>query len=188
MAQGGKVKFVAKIITIIDRINSAVGKCTAWLSGVLVLVVCYDVFTRYFLKKSSIAIFELEWHIFSILFLLAAAYTLKCDSHVRVDVFYSRFSPKVKAAINLIGSIIFLIPFCILIIWASKNFVLMSYNLMETSPDPGGLPYRYILKLMIPVGFSFILLQGVSLTLRSFCELIDYPVNDNDSEKEQENA
>ena len=182
------MKFVAQIITIIDRFNSAVGKCTAWLSGVLVLVVCYDVFTRYFLKKSSIAIFELEWHIFSVLFLLAAAYTLKTDNHVRVDVFYSRFTPKTKAAVNLIGSLLFLLPFCILIIWASKNFVLMSYNLKETSPDPGGLPYRYLLKLMIPVGFSFVLLQGVSLILSSFCTLIDYPLDENGSTEERKNA
>lgn len=182
------MKFIAWIISAIDRFNTAVGKCTAWLSAVLVLVVCYDVFTRYFLKKSSIAIFELEWHIFSVLFLIAAAYTLKNDSHVRVDVFYSRFSPKLKAAINLLGTVIFLIPFCVLVIWASKNFVLMSYNLNETSPDPGGLPYRFLLKLMIPVGFSFILLQGISLTLSSICKLIDYPLDGDQPDKEQDDA
>lgn len=182
------MNIILRIISIIDRLNTAVGKCTAWLSGVLVLVVCYDVFTRYFLKKSSIAIFELEWHIFSILFLLAAAYALKTDSHVRVDVIYSRLSPKARAAINLFGSLFLLLPFCLLVIWASKNFVLMSYNLRETSPDPGGLPYRYLLKLMIPVGFSFVLLQGVSLTLSSLCTLLDYPLDGDHPDKEQDNA
>lgn len=171
------MKFIHTIVKGIDGLNSWVGQATAWLSTLLVLVVCYDVFTRYFLRKSSVAVQELEWHIFAVLFLVAAAYTLKVDGHVRVDVLYTRMSPTGKAWINLIGSLAFLIPFAILIIGTSKTFVSMSWAIQETSPDPGGLPYRYLLKAMIPLGFSLVLLQGLSLALRSFCTIIGRPVD-----------
>lgn len=172
------MKIIGSIVRLIDSLNEWVGKCTSWLSTILVLVVCYDVFTRYFLRKSSVAVQELEWHIFAVLFLVAAAYTLKADSHVRVDVFYSLFSPRGKAWVNLFGSLVFLIPFAILIIWTSKGFISMSWMIQETSPDPGGLPYRYALKAMIPFGFSLVLLQGISLALRSFCTVIGRPLSE----------
>lgn len=172
------MKVIGSIVRLIDGLNNWIGNWTSWLSTILVLVVCYDVFTRYFLRKSSVAVQELEWHIFAVLFLVAAAYTLKEDSHVRVDVFYTLLSPRGKAWINLLGSLIFLIPFAILIIWTSKGFINMSWAIQETSPDPGGLPYRYILKAMIPFGFSLVLLQGISLALKSFCTVIGRPLNE----------
>jgi TRAP-type mannitol/chloroaromatic compound transport system permease small subunit len=110
---------------------------------------------------------ELEWHCFAIIFLLGAASTLKHDKHVRVDVFYERFSEKKKAIINLTGSILFLIPFASLVIWSSLDFVKNSFLIHESSPDPGGLPARYILKACIPLGFFFLLLQAVSLASKS---------------------
>ncbi|MBN2791707.1 MAG: TRAP transporter small permease subunit [Desulfuromonadales bacterium] len=183
------MKVIHAIVRAIDRLNEWVGTATSWLSTLLVVVVCYDVFTRYFLRKSSVAVQELEWHIFAVLFLIAAAYTLKQDSHVRVDVFYTLMSPRGQAWINMLGGIIFLIPFCILILWTSKNFISMSWAVREISPDPGGLPYRYALKAMIPIGFSLILLQGIALTLRSFCTVIGRPMEDSDQQvKEQQHA
>lgn len=172
------MKLIYLIIRLIDGINTKIGHAISWLSTLLVLVVCYDVFTRYFLRKSSVGVQELEWHIFAVLFLIAAAYTLKEDSHVRVDVFYTLLSPRGQAWINLIGGIIFLVPFTLLVIWASKNFVSMSWAIQETSPDPGGLPYRYLLKAMVPVGFSLILIQGIAMILRSFCTVIGRPIED----------
>ncbi len=150
-------------IRFVNRLNEKIGTSIAWLTSALVLVVCYDVFTRYFLKKSSVAVQEVEWHLFAIIFLLAAAYSLKHDKHVRVDIIYARLTAKKKAWINLIGSLLFLIPFCLLVIWSSENFVINSFKFRETSPDPGGLPARYILKSAIPVGFLLILLQGLAL-------------------------
>ena len=150
-----------------DKFISKSGQVIFWLTALLVLLVCYDVFTRYFLRSSSVAVQELEWHIFAIIFLLGAAYTLKTDNHVRVDVFYSKFSDRGKAWVNLFGTIIFLIPFCLLLIFASKNFVLNSFNIAETSPDPGGLPARFMLKSIIPIAFLLILLQSLSLLFQS---------------------
>ena len=179
------MKFVHLIIRLIDGLNTRIGHAISWLSTILVLVVCYDVFTRYFLRKSSVGVQELEWHIFAVLFLLAAAYTLKEDGHVRVDVFYTLLSPRGQAWINLLGGIIFLIPFSILVIWASKGFVGMSWAIQETSPDPGGLPYRYLLKAMVPAGFGLILLQGISMILRSFCTVIGRPLEDSEKKEEE---
>lgn len=156
-----------KIAAGIDRLNEGVGRFVAWFTTLLVLVVCYDVVTRYLLNKSSIAVQELEWHIFAIIFLLAAAYTLKHDRHVRVDVIYVRFSPRAKAWVNFLGSLIFLIPFAILVIVTAKNFVANSFLIRETSPDPGGLPARYLLKACIPLGFFLVLLQGIALMFHS---------------------
>jgi len=151
-----------KYIRIVDRLNEKVGQFVAWLTTVLVLVVFYDVILRYVFAKGNIAMQELEWHIFSMIFLLGAAYTLKIGGHVRVDIVYVKFSEKTKAWINLIGAFLFLIPFSVIVIYATKDFILNSWAVQEVSPDPGGLPARYVLKAMIPLGFFLLILQGVA--------------------------
>ncbi|NOX37515.1 MAG: TRAP transporter small permease subunit [Calditrichaeota bacterium] len=157
-----------RLLEKIDRINEAIGHGVSWLTTALVLVVCYDVFTRYLLKKSSVAVQELEWHIFATIFLLAAAYALKHDRHVRVDVIYARLSPLAQAWINFAGTLLFLLPFSLMVIWSSYNFVEASFRLRETSPDPGGLPARYILKAFIPLGFFLVFLQGLVMAWQAW--------------------
>lgn len=161
------MKILYSYIRFADRLSERVGTGIMWLTTALVLVVCCDVFTRYVLKRSSVAVQELEWHLFSLIFLIGAAYTLKHDKHVRVDVLYSRFSPRAQAWVNLAGSLLFLIPFCCMVIWSSHPFVASAYRLGETSPDPGGLPARWVLKAAIPLGFALLLIQGLALAFRS---------------------
>ena len=158
-----------------DALNEKVGFGVSWLTSLLVLVVCYDVFTRYLLRNSIVAVQELEWHLFSVIFLVGAAYTLKHNRHVRVDVFYTRFSEQTRAWIDFTGSLIFLIPLCILAIWTSRTFVVTSYMIGETSPDPGGLPARFVLKSAIPIGFALLLLQGVALAASSLLKALGDP-------------
>ena len=158
---------IKKFIKYIDIFNNKLGTFVSWFTGILVITVCFDVFTRYFLQSSFVALQELEWHFFSIIFLLGAAYTLQTDNHVRVDVFYSKFSKKNKAIVNLLGTVLFFIPFCLLVIYSSKNFVLQSFQIGETSPDPGGLPARYILKSVLPISFLFLFLQALALFFKS---------------------
>lgn len=150
----------------IDKINEAIGRLFSWLTTLLMLVICFDVLMRYVFSSSSAALTETEWHLFAAIFMLGAAYTLKYDKHVRVDVFYTNFSEKGKAWVNLIGTIIFLFPFCYVVIRSSVPFVVNSFNVLETSPDPGGLPARYIIKSVIPIGFSLLMLQGISVVLK----------------------
>lgn len=169
------MNFLQQYIRLVDGLNEIIGRGVIWLSSVLVLVVCYDVFTRYILKTSSVAVQELEWHLFALLFLIAAAYSLKHDRHVRVDVFYLKFSERGKAWVDFLGSLIFLVPFCIVTILASQHFVLNSFRIGETSPDPGGLPVRYLLKSAIPAGFFLLMLQALSLSFRSLLTLLGKP-------------
>jgi len=170
------VKFILMLVRWIDGLNDKIGYLVSWLTTLMVLVVCFDVVTRYMLNESMVAVQELEWHIFAVIFLVGAAFTLKEDGHVRVDVFYTRMSPRKKALIDFVGCLFFLIPFSILVIWTSKMFVQMSWMVHEGSPNPGGLPGRYLLKAAIPAGFVLVLLQGIALALRSFCTLIGKPL------------
>ena len=114
------MKSARAYVRFADWLNEKVGVGVSWLTTVLVVVVCYDVFTRYLLKSSLVAVQELQWHLFALIFLIGAAYTLKYDKHVRVDVFYSRFSDRGKAWVNFLGSVLFLIPFCLVVMWSSR--------------------------------------------------------------------
>lgn len=165
------ILFLEKFAEKIELFSEKVGKGISWLTFILVILVCYDVVSRYLFMSSSVAVQELQWHLFALIFLLAAAYTLKYDEHVRVDVIYSRFSKKTQAIINIVGAVLFLIPFCLLIIYASRNFVFTSFQMNETSPDPGGLPARYILKAILPISFFFVLFQGIAMIIRSSIQI-----------------
>ncbi len=156
---------------IIDKLIKHIGQVISWLTLLLVLVIVVDVFLRYVFNTTSAASFELEWHLFAAIFLLGAAYTLQNDKHVRVDVFYHRFSESGKAWVNLIGTVFLLLPFCVVAFWESLSFVSSSHAVLETSPDPGGLPARYIIKSAIPLGFFLLGLQGISVVLKSISKI-----------------
>jgi TRAP-type mannitol/chloroaromatic compound transport system permease small subunit len=170
------MQFLKTICTWIDAINERVGNAVSWATLLLVVVTFTDVVMRYFFNTSYVFTQELEWHVFAFIFLMGAGYTLKVDGHVRVEVFYGRLSEKGKAWVNLIGVLFFLIPSCVLFIKTSIPFVEISFMIMEGSPDPGGIPYRFLLKSCIPVGYALILLQGISLGITSFLEVIGFSV------------
>ena len=163
--------------TRIDRFSDGVGRAVSWLVLAMVLLVSYDVTMRYVFSSGSVALQELEWHLFSIIFLLGAAYTLEHDDHVRLDLFYSsRFMNDYRRAwVNLIGTLCFLIPFAVLIIVSSYPFVQQSYLHMESSPDPGGLPYRWLLKAAIPLGFVLLMVQGIGEAAKSLRRILERP-------------
>jgi len=161
------MKALSSYIRFVNKTNEIMGKYFAWLTTVMVLVVVYDVILRYAFNISSVGMQELEWHIFAVSFLMGVPYALLKNEHVRVDLFYSRFSQKQKAWIDFFGTLIFLIPFVLVVIYTSINYVENSILLNESSPDPGGLPMRYILKSFIPLSFFFLLLQGISLLFKS---------------------
>jgi len=162
-------RILDRVARTISWISEWVGRLSAWLVVALILLVCYDVTMRYAFHDGSVALQELEWHLFALIFLFGAAYTLKHDEHVRVDVFYQAnwMTPKRRAAVNLFGCLFLLLPFCCLMIYSSIPFVEQAYQWNEASPDPGGLPYRWLLKAMIPFGFVLLTLQGVALAIDS---------------------
>ena len=156
------------LITGIDKFTETTGRTVSWLVLGMVLLISYDVTMRYVFQQGSVALQELEWHLFALVFLLGGAYTQKHDEHVRVDILYlSRFvSDRSRAWINIAGTLLFLFPFCILILITSWPFVENAFYYMEGSPDPGGLPYRFILKGAILLAFVLIMLQGLSDLLK----------------------
>ncbi len=161
------MNFLQRFCGWIDTLNEWVGRGTGWVAFGLVVVVFTDVLMRYAFNTSFVFVQELEWQLFAFIFLIGAGYTLLYDGHVRVDIIYQRYGPKGKAWTNLLGVVLFLVPGCLMIIETSGHFALRSWLMGEGSPDPGGIPYRFIVKGFIPVGFSLLLLQGVSLGLRS---------------------
>lgn len=156
-----------KIVQMCSSVNEWIGKNTAWLTTILMLFICYDVVMRYLLDETSVWIIELEWHLFALIFLFGAGYTLKYDRHVRVDLFYAKWSEQTKAWVNLIGSLFLLGPWCYIIAATAYYYTLNSYMINETSPDPGGLPARYLIKGAIVLGFFFLFLQALALVAQS---------------------
>lgn len=164
--------FFKKVCRFIDALNEWVGKAVSWVTFLLVLVVFTDVVMRYAFKTSYVFTQELEWQLFSFIFLVGAGYTLLHDGHVRVDIVYQQLSPKGRAWVNLIGVLFFLIPGCIMVISTSSSFAYTAWSVGEGSPDPGGIPYRFIIKSAIPLGFVLLLLQGVSMGIKSLFEIL----------------
>ena len=156
------MRFIEKFVNAVDSVSDKIGRFVGWLTTSMVLIVFYDTVMRYAFNKGNVALQELEWHLFAVVFLIGAAYTLKEGGHVRVDILFINFSRKTKAWVDLVGTIVFLIPFCIMLIFATEKFVANSWAVREISPDPGGLPARYVLKAMIPLGFFLLIFQGLS--------------------------
>ena len=162
----------------IDGLNETVGRVVSWVTLLLVLVVFVDVVMRYLFKTTFVFTQELEWHLFAFIFLIGAGYTLLHDGHVRVDIIYQRLSPKGRAWVNLIGVIFFLIPGCWLVISTSWKFVGNSFSMLEGSPDPGGIPYRFIVKGTMTVGYVLLLLQGISMGLNALLQVLGIETGD----------
>jgi TRAP-type mannitol/chloroaromatic compound transport system permease small subunit len=168
------MQVLERVVCLIDGLTDRIGRLVGWLTTLMVLVVFYDTVMRYAFNKGNVALQELEWHLFAIVFLIGAAYTLKEGGHVRVDLIFVNLSKKTKAWIDFLGIFIFLIPFCLIVIISTKGFILNSWAVKEISPDPGGLPARYLLKAMIPLGFFLLIVQGLSEAAKKFMVITGY--------------
>ncbi len=153
----------------LDRISAATGRAAAWLTLLMVIVTFIVVVMRRFLDVGFIWVQESVVWMHAVVFMLGAAYTLRNEEHVRVDVFYRAMSPERRAWVDLIGVVIFLLPVCVFLGWKSFDFVTQSWSIREASRESGGLPYPFIpmlksVLLLMPVAVA---LQGLSLFLRS---------------------
>jgi TRAP-type mannitol/chloroaromatic compound transport system permease small subunit len=145
---------------LIDNITKYTAYITAIILALLVVLVVFDATARYLFSEGSTALQELEWHFFDVVILLSIAYTLRNNAHVRVDIFYEKFSQKTKILINIFSFIFFVLPLSFLIIYIGIHFVEMSYLQNEGSCDPGGLKYRWIVKSLMPLAFTLLALQA----------------------------
>lgn len=166
--------FFDTLLDGIDRVNEMIGRVSAWLVVGLVGLTLYDVAMRYLFRSGSIAAQELEWHLFGIIILLGAAWTLQRDEHVRVDLFYAspRLTERHRALIDIAGNLLFLLPFAVLVMWSSVPFVYDAFVRGEISPDPGGLTHRWLLKAAIPLGFGMLAAQALVNTIRTVRSLL----------------
>jgi len=173
-----------KSIKLIDRIQTVLGAIASILLIGLVLLMVYNVIARYAFSASSLGLEELTWHFYAAIFLLGIPYALRSDSHVRVDLIFEKLSPKTQAIIDLTGTLLFLIPSCLIIAWTGWNFTVSAYQfgvqpdsisaffnqitstgIGEKSQDPGGLLNRWIIKGVIPLSFCCLLLAGIRVGL-----------------------
>ncbi len=150
-----------RLSSAIDRLNEAIGKTVYWLILVAVLVSAINAVVRKAFDVSSNAWLELQWQLFGAVFMLAAAYTLLRNEHIRIDIVNSRFPKRVRDWIDLLGHFLFLMPFVLLMIWDGWPFFMASYNINEQSLNAGGLP-QWPAKFLVPAGFFLLFLQGVS--------------------------
>lgn len=160
--------------TISGRIEAfidIVGRTVSWLSLFMVLVTFVVLILRYVFEIGSIALQESIMYMHATVFLVAAAWTLKQDAHVRVDIIYCRCSKKTQALLDLLGNVFLLLPLMGFIIWVSFSYVQESWRIHEASPEAGGLPGVYLLKTLIPIMATLLILQGVANILKTLLVL-----------------
>lgn len=146
---------------MVDYVNECVGRAVAWLVLAAVLISAGNAVSRYAFHASSNAWLELQWYLFSAIFLLAAGWALKRNAHVRIDIVSARLSPRAQAWIDIAGTLLFLMPMALLILWFSWPMFVQSYVGHEMSSDAGGL-LRWPVKILLPAGFALLVLQAVA--------------------------
>lgn len=172
--------FLLSFSRLIDALNEAVGRLVSWLTLLMVVVGVYNAVTRKLSQTigvdlSSNTYIELQWYMFALVFMWGAAYTLKHNAHVRVDIIYSRLSDRGKAWVDVFGTVLFLLPFTAVVLWTAGPIVFESWKIHEMSPDPGGLP-RYPIKAALIVAFVLLFLQGLSDLIKRIALLTGHRV------------
>jgi TRAP-type mannitol/chloroaromatic compound transport system permease small subunit len=161
------LRAVTSAIRVIDALSEATGRFASVFASLMVLVTCYIVVDRYLFNAGSVAVQESITYMNTLLFMLGAAYTLKHNSHVRVDIFYGPASARAKAWINLCGTLLLLLPVAAFILVYCWNYVAASWAIRESSPDTGGLPWTWLLKSLMLVMAMLLFAQGIADVLRN---------------------
>jgi TRAP-type mannitol/chloroaromatic compound transport system permease small subunit len=151
----------------IDAVNTAIGRAVAWLYPVLVLLVLVHVVLRYVFSLNLIELEELHWHVYAAAFLLAYGYTYVANEHVRVDLLHTNWSRRTQARVEIAGALVLLLPFTLILSYYAVDFFWQSWALRERSEMPGGLPGRYVLKLVLLVALVLLSLQAIAVAIRS---------------------
>ncbi|WP_251977197.1 TRAP transporter small permease subunit [Salinicola avicenniae] len=149
-----------RVLHGIERAIESLGNATAWLTLVLVVLVCADVALRYIWHTGSIAQQELQWHLLAVIAMISAAFTFQQGDHVRVDVLYQHYPRRLQQGFDIVVNLLVVVPAMLFLAWISLDFVEQSWLLGEGSSDPGGLPARYIIKAFLPLGFLLVAIQG----------------------------
>lgn len=159
------IQFNRACIHGINTLNEWIGRSVSWLTLMMVLATFLIVVLRYAFNIGSVPLQESVSYMHALVFMLGAAYTLKTDGHVRVDIFYQRFSPTAKAWVDCLGVLLLLMPVAVFIIWSSWDYIADAWAIRESSGNSGGLPGVYLVKTTIAVTAVLLILQGLSLFL-----------------------
>ena len=171
-----------KLSGLIDALNAAVSKAAFWLVLIMTVISAGNASVRFAFNYSSNGLLEIQWYLFAAIFLLCSAYTLQKNEHVRIDVLSGKLSPRGQAVIDIIGTLVFLLPMVILVLWLSIPLVAESYKIQEMSANAGGL-IRWPVKLLLPIGFTLLALQGVSELSKRFAFLAGLIEDPNSKDK-----
>jgi len=155
------VTLLLKLSQLIDWISERVGKGTFWLVLIMTIISAGNAVVRFAFNYSSNGLLEIQWYLFAAIFLLCSPYTLQKNEHVRIDVLSGKLSPRGLAVIDIIGSLFFLLPMVVLVLYLSVPLVADSYHISEMSANAGGL-IRWPVKILLPLGFTLLALQGIS--------------------------
>jgi len=164
-----------RISSRIEKVSNLFGETVSWLWIVLLVVVVLNVIMRYLFGEGRIEFEEIQWHLYSIGFLMGLSYGVSTDSHIRVDVLSEKMSLRMRAWIELYGILLLLLPFIILVTTYSVPFVEYSFDTAERSESPAGLPYRWLIKSMLLLGFIFLGLAVFARLTRVSCYLFGFP-------------
>ena len=168
--------------TLIDKINERVGKGAFWLVLVMTLISAGNATYRFIFNDSSNGLLEIQWYLFAAVFLLCSPYTLQKNEHVRIDVISGKFSPRGLAIIDIIGTLFFLLPMVVLVLWLSLPLVADSFRINEMSANAGGL-IRWPVKILLPIGFTLLALQGLSELIKRVAFLMGLIDDPNSKDK-----
>ncbi len=170
------MNFLLRISKGIDWFNEWVGVAMYWLCLAMSLIAAYNAMVRWIggifkWQLASNTAIELQWYLFGIMFLLGSAYVLKRNGHVRIDLLFGRYSPRTQSWVDVIGFFVAFLPFYAFMTYTTFHFAEKSWQTLEISPDPGGLPY-YPIKTIIPIAFALLLIQGISELIKRIAHLL----------------
>ena len=171
-----------KLSQLIDWLNERVGKGAFWLVLIMTVISAGNAVVRFTINYSSNGLLEIQWYLFAAIFMLCSPYTLQKNEHVRIDVLSSKLSPRGLAVIDIIGTLFFLLPMVIVVLWLSLPLVADSYKINEMSANAGGL-IRWPVKILLPIGFSLLALQGISELIKRIAFLAGMIDDPNNKEK-----
>ena len=160
-----------KLSQLIDRINERIGKGAFWLVLLMTIISAGNAVVRFTFNYSSNGLLEIQWYLFAAIFLICSSYTLQKNEHVRIDVLSGKLSPRGLAVIDIIGTLFFLLPMVILVLWLSLPLVAESFRINEMSANAGGL-LRWPVKALLPIGFTLLALQGLSELIKRIAFLM----------------
>ncbi len=171
-----------KLSQLIDRLNERVAKGVFWLVLAMTLISAANASYRFIFNDSSNGLLEIQWYLFAAIFLLCSPYTLQNNEHVRIDVLSGKLSPRGLAVIDIIGTLFFLLPMVITVLWLSLPLIAESYKIQEMSSNAGGL-IRWPVKALLPIGFTLLALQGISELIKRIAFLAGMIDDPNRKEK-----